>query len=71
MFQYDNVFFCHRATVVLTWFENNDRRKMLCPPQSPDVNPIKNIRSWTKEDTGEVKPTTCEDIKAALFKSST
>ena len=32
---------CHRAMVVLAWFENNARRKMLLPPQSPGVNHIK------------------------------
>ena len=54
---------------VLTCFENNDRRNMICPPESPDGNPIKKIWSWMKKDTEEVKPTTCEDIKAALFRS--
>ena len=39
---------CHRAMAVLAWFENNARRKMLFPPQSPDVNPIKNIWSSQK-----------------------
>ena len=54
---------------VLTWFESNDRRKMLFPSQSPDVNPIGNIWSWLKKDACEVKPTTREKIKAAKFKS--
>ena len=40
--QQDNVP-CHRAMPVLAWFKNNARRKMLFPPQSPDVNPIKTI----------------------------
>ena len=55
--------------VVLTWFEKNERYKILCPPQSPDVNLIK-LWSWIKKDTWEVKPTTCEEIKAAVFRSS-
>ena len=43
---------------------------MLCPPQSPDANPIENIWSWMKKDTEEFKPATCEKTKAALFRSS-
>ena len=54
---------------VLTCFENNDRRNMIYPSESPDVNLIKKIRSWMKKDTEEVKPTTCDDFKAALFRS--
>ena len=42
VFQQDNAP-CHIAMVVLTWFKNNARRKMLSSPQSPDINPIKNI----------------------------
>ena len=34
---------CHRAMAVVAWFENNAKHKMLFPPQSPDVNHIKNI----------------------------
>ena len=34
---------CQRVMAVLACFENNSRRKMLFSPQSPDVNPIKNI----------------------------
>ena len=41
---------CHRAMAVFAWFENNDKRKMLFPPQSPDVNPVKNIWSCMKKD---------------------
>ena len=48
MFQYDNVL-CHRTIAVLTCFKKNDRRKMICPPHSPDINAIKNIRSWMKK----------------------
>ena len=55
---------------VLAWFENNDRRKMLCPPQSADGNPIENNSSWMKKDAWEVKLTPCEEIKGALFRSS-
>ena len=33
---------------VFALFENNDRRNMLCPPQSPDVSTVKNIWSWMK-----------------------
>ena len=36
---------------VLAWFENNDKRKMLCPPQSPDVNHIENIWTQTQSQT--------------------
>ena len=49
VFQQDN-FPCHRAMAVLAWFENNARRKMLFPPQSPDVNYNKNIWSCMKKD---------------------
>ena len=41
------------------WLENNDRHEMIFPPQSPDVNPNKNIWSWVKKD---------KDFKAALFR---
>ena len=51
---------------VLACFENNARRKMLFLPQSPDLNHIKNIWSSMKTDAHEVKPTTCEGIKAAF-----
>ena len=34
---------CHRAMAVETWFENNDRRKMLFPSQAADVNHTKYI----------------------------
>ena len=46
------------------------RRKMLCPPQSPDVNPNGITWGWMKKDTWEVKPTTCKEIKAAIFRIS-
>ena len=39
VFQSDNAL-CHRAMAVFAWFKNIDRRKMLCPVQSPDVNTI-------------------------------
>ena len=54
---------CHRVMSVLVCmvFKNIDRRKMLCPPQSPDR---------MKKDTWEVKPTTCKEIKAAIFRIS-
>ena len=41
---------CHRAMAVLAWFENKARRKMFFPPQSSDVNYIKNILSGMKKD---------------------
>ena len=49
VFKQDNVP-CHRAMAVEAWFENNARRKMLFPPQSQYVNPIKNIWSCMKKD---------------------
>ena len=49
VFQSDNAT-CHRAMSVFEWFENNDRRKILCHPQSPDVNPMEDIWSWMKKD---------------------
>ena len=54
---------------VLAWFENDNKQKMICPPRSPDVNCIENIWSRIKKDAREVKPTTCDEIKAALFRS--
>ena len=69
VFQPDNAP-CHIAMVVLTWFKNNAKRKMLFSPQSPDRNPIKNICSCMKKNAWEVKPTTCKEIKAALSRSS-
>ena len=42
VFQQDNAP-CYIAMAVMTWFKNNARRKMLFSPQSPDINPIKNI----------------------------
>ena len=69
VFQYEDNVLCHKAMAMLAWFKNNDRHNVLCPPQFPDVNHIENIWSWMKKDAWEVKPTTCEDIKAALFRS--
>ena len=42
VFQKDNAP-CHRAMAVEARLENNDKRKMLLPPQFPDVNPIENM----------------------------
>ena len=53
VFQQDNA--CHKAVVVKACFESNDRRNMLFPRQSPDVNPIENTWSWRKKDVGDGK----------------
>ena len=45
MFQQENTP-CHRAMAVLERFENNARRKMLFPPQSSYVSPIKKYLEW-------------------------
>ena len=69
VFQQDNAP-CHRSMAMLAWLENNDNRKILFPPQSQDVNLIKNIWSCMKKDAWEVKPTTRKEIKTALFRCS-
>ena len=42
---------CHRGMAMYPWFKNNDIHKALFPPQSTDVNSVKNIWSCMKKDT--------------------
>ncbi len=43
-FQQDNAP-CHKAQIILDWFLEHDNEFTLlkCPPQSPDLNPIKHL----------------------------
>ena len=69
IFQQDNAP-CHRAGVVQNWFEEHsgEFRRMVWPPRSPDMNPIKHLWDVVERSihTQNPAPTNTRELWAAI-----
>ena len=57
---------CHKAKVVMSYLSEQDFEIMDWPPQSPDLNPIKNLWKTLGVKVTERNPTNTEDLWVKL-----
>ena len=61
IFMHDNAP-CHRANIVSEWLSEQDIEVTAWPPQSPDLNPIKNLWDYIERQVDKLPSTTKEDL---------
>ena len=57
---------CHKAKVVMKWFEEKGVEVLKWPGKSPDLNPNENLWTIIKKKVSQTNPSSLEELKAAI-----
>ena len=57
---------CHKAKSVMNWFHTKNVTMLKWAGNSPDPNPIKNLRTLIKKKVSTSNPTTLEELKQII-----
>ena len=55
---------CHKAKSVMNWFHTKNVTMLKLAGNSPDLNPIENLRTLIKKNISTSNPTTLDELKA-------
>ena len=59
---------CHRSKVMKNFLEQNRIQRLERPGNSPDLNPIENLRNFMKTKVSEKHPSSIDAFKQQLKK---